>query len=166
MLPFVIECITRLDPEIAKELNEDMDDDETNQESKFMARLKYSRRKRDYADLNLMKKSYTTMNFLTRSDVYNEFILSSGHQVIGMLTIGLLTYFSGSGAFCYCLVDLQYLTVFVCPSPSADLACYGLISQGAVQDLQTRIQRQFLPLSKGVRDYSEKVQIPDYGDPV
>ncbi|KAG0294830.1 hypothetical protein BGZ96_000401 [Linnemannia gamsii] len=82
MLPFVIECITRLDPEIAKELNEDMDDDETNQESKFMTRLKYSRRKRDYADLNLMKKSYTTMNFLTRSDVYNEFILSSGHQVI------------------------------------------------------------------------------------
>ncbi|KAG0073660.1 hypothetical protein BGZ90_011414 [Linnemannia elongata] len=82
MLPFVIECITRLDPEIAKELNEDMDNDETNQESKFMTRLKYSRRKRDYADINLMKKSYTTMNFLTRSDVYNEFILSSGHQVI------------------------------------------------------------------------------------
>lgn len=83
MLPFVIEYITRLDPEIAKELNEDMDNDETNQESKFMTRLKYSRRKRDYADINLMKKSYTTMNFLTRSDVYNEFILSSGHQVIG-----------------------------------------------------------------------------------
>ncbi|KAG9064551.1 hypothetical protein KI688_002809 [Linnemannia hyalina] len=82
MLPFVIECITRLDPEIAKELNEDMDGDETNQESKFMTRLKYSRRKRDYADINVMKKSYTTMNFLTRSDVYNEFILSSGHQVI------------------------------------------------------------------------------------
>ncbi|KAF9132360.1 hypothetical protein BGW39_000299 [Mortierella sp. 14UC] len=82
MLPFVIECITRLDPEIAKELNEGMDDDEANQESKFMTRLKYSRRKRDYSDINLMKKSYTTMNFLTRSDVYNEFILSSGHQVI------------------------------------------------------------------------------------
>ncbi|KAF9911450.1 hypothetical protein EC991_003706 [Linnemannia zychae] len=82
MLPFVIECITRLDPEIAKELNEDMDDDEANQESKFMARLKCSRRKRDHSDINLMKKSYTTMNFLTRNDVYNEFILSSSHQVI------------------------------------------------------------------------------------
>ncbi|KAK3824308.1 MAG: hypothetical protein J3R72DRAFT_458293 [Linnemannia gamsii] len=82
MLSFVIECITRLDPEIKKELNEDMDDDEASQESKFMSRLKYSRRKRDHSNLNLMKKSYTTMNFLTRSDVYNEFILSSGHQVI------------------------------------------------------------------------------------
>ncbi|KAF8944920.1 hypothetical protein BGZ47_003504 [Haplosporangium gracile] len=82
MLPFVIECITRLDPEIAKELNEDMGDDETNQESKFMTRLKYSRRKRDYADISLMKKSYTTMNFLIRTDVYNEFILSGSHQVI------------------------------------------------------------------------------------
>ncbi|KAG0219228.1 hypothetical protein BGX33_004041 [Mortierella sp. NVP41] len=82
MLPFVIECITRLDPVVAKELNEDMDDNEANQETKFMTRLKHCRRKRDHSELSLMKKSYTTMNFLTRSDVYNEFILSSGHQVI------------------------------------------------------------------------------------
>ncbi|KAF9182283.1 hypothetical protein BGZ51_004836 [Haplosporangium sp. Z 767] len=81
MLPYVIESITRLDPEIAKDLSNDMDVD-VNQETRFMAWVKQCSRKRDYSNLDLMKKSYTAMNFITRSDVYNEFILSSGHQVI------------------------------------------------------------------------------------
>ncbi|KAF9924963.1 hypothetical protein FBU30_005179 [Linnemannia zychae] len=82
ILPFVVEFITRLDTEYAKEINEDMDDDNTSQESRFLARFKYCRRKRDFSDINLMKKSYTTMNFLIRNDVYNEFILNSGQKVI------------------------------------------------------------------------------------
>ncbi|KAI1306467.1 hypothetical protein EDD11_004737 [Mortierella claussenii] len=81
MISYVIESITRLDPEIAKNIDDGMDDD-ANQESKFMTRVEQCRRTRDYSDLNLMKKSYTAMNFITRSDVYNEFILSSSHQSI------------------------------------------------------------------------------------
>ncbi|KAF9556853.1 hypothetical protein EC968_007930 [Mortierella alpina] len=81
MVPYVIESITRLDPEIAKGLSNGMDDD-SNQESKFMTRVEQCRRKRDYSDLDLMKKSYTAMNFITRSDVYNEFILSNSHQTV------------------------------------------------------------------------------------
>ncbi|KAF9276458.1 hypothetical protein BGZ68_010005 [Mortierella alpina] len=81
MVPYVIESITRLDPEIAKGLSNGMDDD-SNQESKFMTRVELCKRKRDYSDLDLMKKSYTAMNFITRSDVYNEFILSSSHQTV------------------------------------------------------------------------------------
>ncbi|KAF9985174.1 hypothetical protein BGZ75_003265 [Mortierella antarctica] len=81
MVPYVIESITRLDPEIAKGLSNGMDDD-SNQESKFMTRVEQCKRKRDYSDLDLMKKSYTAMNFITRSDVYNEFILSSSHQTV------------------------------------------------------------------------------------
>ncbi|KAF8941630.1 hypothetical protein BGZ58_003660 [Dissophora ornata] len=81
MIPYVIESITRLDSEIAKSLSNGMDDD-ASQESKFMTRMVQCRRARDFSDLNLMKKSYTAMNFLTRSDVYNEFILSSSHQAI------------------------------------------------------------------------------------
>ena len=83
MIPYVIESITRLDPEVAKSLSNGMDDD-ASQESKFMTRMEQCRRARDFSDLNLMKKSYTAMSFLTRSDVYNEFILSSSHQAIGM----------------------------------------------------------------------------------
>ncbi|KAF9351512.1 hypothetical protein BGX26_010501 [Mortierella sp. AD094] len=67
--------------EIAKDLGNGMDDD-ANQESKFMTRVEQCRRTRDYSDINLMKRSYTAMNFITRSDVYNEFILSSSHQAI------------------------------------------------------------------------------------
>ncbi|KAI7829725.1 hypothetical protein BC939DRAFT_319928 [Gamsiella multidivaricata] len=81
MIPYVIESITRLDPEIAKNISNGMDDN-YNQETKFMTRVKQCRRMRDYSDLDLMKKSYTAMNFLTRNDVYNEFILSSSHQSI------------------------------------------------------------------------------------
>ncbi|KAG0211044.1 hypothetical protein BGX28_008614 [Mortierella sp. GBA30] len=81
MVPFVIESITRLDPDIAKGVDSDMDDD-MNQESKFMTRVERCSRKRDFSDLELMKKSYTAMNFFTRSDVYNEFILNSSHQTV------------------------------------------------------------------------------------
>ncbi|KAG0034976.1 hypothetical protein BGZ81_001925 [Podila clonocystis] len=81
MIPYVVETITRLDPEIAKEIQEDDNLDES-QESKFMRRVEHCRRKRDYSDLNLMKKSYTAMNFFVRNDMYNEFILSNGHQMI------------------------------------------------------------------------------------
>ncbi|KAF9394949.1 hypothetical protein BGX21_010161 [Mortierella sp. AD011] len=81
MVPYVIESITRLDPEIAKDLSNGMDDN-VNQEAKFMTRVEQCRRTRDYSDINLMKRSYTAMNFITRSDVYNEFILSSSHQTI------------------------------------------------------------------------------------
>ncbi|KAF8931457.1 hypothetical protein BGZ52_012531 [Haplosporangium bisporale] len=81
MVPYVVETITRLDPEIAKDIHEDENQDE-NQESKFMRRVEHCRRKRDYSDLNLMKKSYTAMNFFVRNDMYNEFILSNGHQMI------------------------------------------------------------------------------------
>ncbi|KAF9169650.1 hypothetical protein BGX20_010031 [Mortierella sp. AD010] len=86
MVPYVIESITRLDPEIAKDLSNGMDDN-VNQEAKFMTRVEQCRRTRDYSDINLMKRSYTAMNFITRSDVYNEFILSSSHQTIGTLKI-------------------------------------------------------------------------------
>ncbi|KAG0040258.1 hypothetical protein BGZ82_004262 [Podila clonocystis] len=81
MISYVVETITRLDPEIAKEIQEDDNLDES-QESKFMRRVEHCRRKRDYSDLNLMKKSYTAMNFFVRNDMYNEFILSNGHQMI------------------------------------------------------------------------------------
>ncbi|KAF9366835.1 hypothetical protein BGX34_003935 [Mortierella sp. NVP85] len=81
MIPFVIESITRLDPEIAKDLSNDMEDD-TNQDSKFMRHVEHCRRTRDFSDMELMKKSYTAMNFLIRNDVYNEFILSGAHQLI------------------------------------------------------------------------------------
>ncbi|KAF9584629.1 hypothetical protein BGW38_005789 [Lunasporangiospora selenospora] len=81
MIPFVVGSITRLDPEVAKTFNHDMDIDAT-QEAKFMSRVQQCSRKRDYSDINLMKKSYTAMNFFTRSDVYNEFILSNNHQII------------------------------------------------------------------------------------
>jgi len=83
VLGVVIEYITRLDPEIAKEINSEEDVD-ANQETLFMRRVQQCSRKRDHSDLNLMKKSYTAMNFIIRTDVYNEFILSSGHQTIGM----------------------------------------------------------------------------------
>ncbi|KAG0098953.1 hypothetical protein BGZ93_009746 [Podila epicladia] len=81
MISYVVETITRLDPEIAKEMQEDDNLDES-QESKFLRRVEHCRRKRDYSDLNLMKKSYTAMNFFVRNDMYNEFILSNGHQMI------------------------------------------------------------------------------------
>lgn len=82
VLGLVIEYITRLDPEVAKELDSEEDLD-ANQETLFMRRVQQCSRKRDHSDLNLMKKSYTAMNFIVRTDVYNEFILSSGHQTIG-----------------------------------------------------------------------------------
>ncbi|KAG0313922.1 hypothetical protein BGZ99_008497 [Dissophora globulifera] len=82
MIPYVIESITRLDPELTKSFSPGADDDDSSQESKFMTHVDQCRRMRDFSDLNLMKRSYTAMNFLTRSDVYNEFILSSSHQAI------------------------------------------------------------------------------------
>ncbi|KAF9978244.1 hypothetical protein BGZ65_007073, partial [Modicella reniformis] len=81
MVPYVIESITRLDSEIAKELSNDMEED-TNQESRFMKHTEQCHRTRDYSNLDLMKKSYTAMNVLIRNDVYNEFVLSSAHQSI------------------------------------------------------------------------------------
>ncbi|KAF9199883.1 hypothetical protein BGZ49_009951 [Haplosporangium sp. Z 27] len=81
MISYVVESITRLDPEIAKSYSNGMDDD-ANRETKFMTHVKQCHRTRDYSDLNLMKRSYTAMNFITRNDVYNEFILSSSHQAI------------------------------------------------------------------------------------
>ncbi|KAG0053299.1 hypothetical protein BGZ83_001338 [Gryganskiella cystojenkinii] len=83
ILANVIEYITRLDPDVAKELSNNADiDEDVNQETLFMTRVQHCSRKRDFSDLNLMKKSYTAMNFIVRTDVYNEFILSSGHQTI------------------------------------------------------------------------------------
>ncbi|KAF9439173.1 hypothetical protein BGZ76_010072 [Entomortierella beljakovae] len=81
MIPYVIESITRLDPEVAKELENELDEG-VNQESKFVIHDKHCRRKRDYSDINLMKKSYIAMNFFLRGDVYNEFILGIIHQTI------------------------------------------------------------------------------------
>ncbi|KAF9405201.1 hypothetical protein BGZ94_003697 [Podila epigama] len=85
MIPYVVGMITRLDPEIAKQVYADDPQDETmdgTQEAKFMKHYEYCCRSRDYSDLNLMKKSYTAMNFLVRNDMYNEFILSNSHQQI------------------------------------------------------------------------------------
>lgn len=89
VIPFVIESITRLDPGIAKELSNAMDED-TNQESKFMIHIGHCHRARDFSDLDLMKKSYAAMNFFIRSDIYSEFILTGAHQTIGMNLLLLL----------------------------------------------------------------------------
>ncbi|KAG0346784.1 hypothetical protein BG004_000826 [Podila humilis] len=81
MIQYVVETITRLDPELAKQIQDDENMDE-NQESKFLRRVEQCRRKRDWSDLALMKKSYSAMSFFIRGDMYNDFILSNRHDLI------------------------------------------------------------------------------------
>ncbi|KAF9969476.1 hypothetical protein BGZ73_008150 [Actinomortierella ambigua] len=47
--------------------------------AEFMQHAEACRRKRDYADMEIIKKSYMSMRFLTRNDVYHEFLISQFH---------------------------------------------------------------------------------------
>lgn len=51
--------------------------------AEFMQHVEKCRRQRDYADMEIMKRSYMTMKFLIRNDVYHEFLISQFHIDLG-----------------------------------------------------------------------------------